>query len=71
MPKQILTLSVPLIFSWEAILSYLTRENNEIMYKVIEDKVRRAFFIDNQIYLCEIAYSDSLKQLSNQDFELF
>ncbi|WP_317335153.1 DNA glycosylase [Streptococcus orisratti] len=33
------------------------------MYKVVEDKVRRAFLIDKQIYLCEIAYSNSLKQL--------
>ncbi len=63
MPEQILTLSVPTIFSWKAILGYLTRENNEIMYKVVEDKVRRAFLIDKQIYLCEIADSDSLKRL--------
>ncbi|HFI0426611.1 TPA: DNA-3-methyladenine glycosylase, partial [Streptococcus suis] len=63
MPQQILTLSVPTIFSWEAILGYLTREKHEIMYKVIEDKVRRTFFIDNQIYLCEIAYIEPKKQL--------
>ncbi|AUJ32891.1 MAG: DNA-3-methyladenine glycosylase [Liquorilactobacillus nagelii] len=57
-------IKVPQIFSWQAILGYLKRETNEVMFQVTEqDRVRRAFKVGTQIYLCEIAYLPETGQL--------
>lgn len=51
-----LRIATPDIFSWKAIVDYLNREQNEIMYQIIDEKIRRAFKFDGTIYLCEIGY---------------
>lgn len=60
--KDSLKLNTPALFSWGAILNYLNREHNEVMFEVIDDKVRRAFRVGSDTYLCEISYNET-KQL--------
>ncbi|MFD2728904.1 DNA-3-methyladenine glycosylase 2 [Enterococcus camelliae] len=54
--KHTVVLAVPPIFSWTAILGYLSREENEVMYRVTNDTIRRAFEVESDIYLCDITY---------------
>ena len=54
--QDILQMQTPTVFSWEHILAYLCREPNEVMYQVLDQKIRRAFLVSEQIYLCELAF---------------
>lgn len=53
-----LEISVPDIFSWNEILVYLNREPNEVMYKINQQTLRRAFKIEENIYLCDISFNE-------------
>lgn len=50
-----LRIKLPEIFSWPAIMGYLNRTDNEVMYQMVGDKLRRAYKVDKQIYLVEIS----------------
>lgn len=47
-------------------MAYLEREANEVLYQINDQRVRRAFKIDQQLYLCEIKYNEEQKQLEVQ-----
>lgn len=55
MASGLLQIKLPEIFSWSAIMGYLNRTTNEVMYKMIGDKLRRAYKVDGEIYLSEIS----------------
>ena len=55
MTSDLLQIKLPEIFSWSAIMGYLNRTTNEVVYKMIGDKLRRAYKMDGEIYLCEIS----------------
>lgn len=46
------------IFSWEEILVYLNREPNEVMYKINHKTLRRAFKLEEKIYLCDVSFNE-------------
>ncbi|MGQ2286971.1 DNA-3-methyladenine glycosylase family protein [Leuconostoc suionicum] len=57
---KIYTIRLPKLFDWKKLISYLQREPNEIMYHVINNQyVRRAFELDDEIYLIEIQHTTS------------
>lgn len=61
---KIYTIKLPKLFDWEKIISYLQREQNEIMYQVINNQyVRRAFQFDDEICLIEIQHTASLLRI--------
>lgn len=53
-----LEIKVPNIFSWDEILVYLNREPNEVMYRINHKTLRRAFKIEEKIYLCDISFNE-------------
>ena len=53
-----LEIKVPNIFSWDEILVYLNREPNEVMYKINHKTLRRAFKLEEKIYLCDISFNE-------------
>lgn len=53
-----LEIKVPNIFSWDEILVYLNREPNEVMYKINDKTLRRAFKLEEKIYLCDISFNE-------------
>lgn len=55
MTSGLLQIKFPEICSWSSIMGYLSRTNNEVMYKMVGDKLRRAYKVDGEIYLCEIS----------------
>ncbi|WP_125768235.1 DNA-3-methyladenine glycosylase 2 [Companilactobacillus furfuricola] len=57
-------LPVPAIFSWAKILKYLRRDPNELAYRIVGRRIRRAFVIDGKKVLCEIMYHPRLKTIS-------
>lgn len=61
-----LTINAPEIFNWDHILDYLERDKNEVMYEVIGRKVRRAFKVNQRLYLCEISCDKDNQQLTVQ-----
>lgn len=64
MAKERLMVSIKDEFDWEMILSYLSREKNEVMYQIVGRKVQRAFKVEERIILCELAYEQSLGHIS-------
>ncbi|MDT2782682.1 hypothetical protein P7H41_12025 [Vagococcus fluvialis] len=53
-----LEIKVPNIFSWDEILVYLNREPNEVMYKINDKTLRRAFKLEEKIYLYDISFNE-------------
>lgn len=61
--ERIIYLNVPVFFSWNEIITYLSRATNEIIYRIIENKIRRVFTVSSINYLCEIAYLKETKEI--------
>lgn len=53
-----LEIKVHYIFSWDEILVYLNREPNEVMYRINHKTLRRAFKLEEKIYLCDISFNE-------------
>lgn len=52
-------LNVPEIFSWDPIFDYLNRNSLEPIYQLTSDgHVRRAFPVDEKVYLCDISFDE-------------
>ena len=45
--KNIIYLETTSIFDWGQIISYLSREEKEVMYQVANDRIKRLFKVEN------------------------
>ena len=64
--KNIIHLETSSIFDWGQIISYLSREEKEVMYQVANDRIKRLFKVENEFYLCTIFYNEPVQGICIQ-----
>ena len=64
--KNIIYLETSSIFDWVQIISYLSREEKEVMYQVANDRIKRLFKVENEFYLCTVFYNEQVQEICIQ-----
>ena len=64
--KNIIYLETSSIFDWVQIISYLSREEKEVMYQVANDRIKRLFKVENEFYFCTIFYNEQVQEICIQ-----
>ena len=70
--KNIIYLETSSIFDWVQIISYLSREEKEVMYQVANDRIKRLFKVENEFYLVRFFTMSKFKRyVSRRKIRLF